>query len=353
MKLGIGVDIWNQARLDIPLAQEQLARVQLAERLGYDSVWSAEIYGIDAITPLAWIAAHTRHIRLGTAVCQVAARPAVTAAMQFGTLEALAGPGRAICGLGLSGPQIVEGWYGQPWGKPNALLRDYVSIIKKVFARQGPLTHDGPQISLPYVGDGSLGVGKPLKSILHMNPDIPVFLATGGPANTALMAELADGWLPLGYTPGSAHLYTEAIQKGLDRAGRTWDDIEIQAGARVSITDDVQGAIDEAKPQFAFLVGGYGTREYNFHRDAMVRRGFGEAAERIQELFMAGRRDEAVAAVPDEYIDDGALIGSRQRVKERFARWCDTKATGLTIRADTDEELAYIAELAEAEPRAD
>ncbi len=346
MKLGIGVDVWNQARLEIPLA-----KVELAERLGYDSVWSAEIYGTDAITPLAWIAAHTQHIRLGTAVCQVAARPAVTTAMQFGTLEALAGQGRAICGLGLSGPQIVEGWYGQPWGKPNALLRDYVTIIKKVFARQEPVTHDGPQISLPHTGPGSLGVGKPLKSILHMNPDIPVFLATGGPANTALMAELADGWLPLGYTPDSAHLYTEAIQKGLDWSGRTWDDIEIQAGARVSITDDVQAAIDSAKPQFAFLVGGYGTREHNFHRDAMVRRGFGEAAERIQELFMAGRREEAVAAVPDEYIDDGALIGSRQRIRERFNRWSDTRATGLTIRADTDEEMAYMAELAEARPR--
>ncbi|MCE2392878.1 MAG: LLM class F420-dependent oxidoreductase [Proteobacteria bacterium] len=330
-----------------------MRRIRLAERLGFDSLFTAEIYGTDAVTPLAYLASQTKYLRLGTAVAQVAARPPVTTAMQFGSVEELAGRGRVICGLGLSGPQIVEGWYGQPWGRPNPRLRDYVTIVRQVFRREGPVVHEGPQIQVPFSGEGALGIGKPLKSILHMNPDIPIWLATGGPANTTLMAEIADGWLPLGYTPDCAHIYRPQLEKGLARSGRTLADLEIQAGSTVRITDDVKGTIERAKPQVSFLVGGYGTREYNFHRDAMVRRGFGEAAERIQELFMAGRREEATAAVPDEYIDDGALIGSRQRIRQRFFRWADSDATGLTIRAVTDEEMAYIAELAECRPRPD
>jgi F420-dependent oxidoreductase-like protein len=346
MLLGLGVDVWNKAQLELPMAQ-----IRLAEQLGFDSIWTAEIYGADAITPLAFIAAHTEHIRLGTAVIQVAARPPVTTAMQMGTLDALA-PGRAIVGLGLSGPQIVEGWYGQAWGSPNAKLRDYVSIMKQVFRREGPVAWDGKQIQLPYRGPDALGVGKPLKSILHMNPDIPILLASGGPANVALMAELADGWLPLGYTPDSAHLYEAQLATGVARRtdGKTLDDLEIHSGCTVRITDDVKGAIHASKTQFAFLVGGYGTREHNFHRDAMVRRGYGDAAERVQELFLAGRRDEAVDAVPDDYIDDGALIGSEARIRERFERWTRTRATSLTIRGG-ETEMRLMADIVGARPR--
>lgn len=348
MKLGIGIDVWNLAELTLPME-----KILLAERLGFDSMWSAEIYGADAITPLAFVAAHTHHLRLGTAVIQIAARPPVTTAMQMGTVEALSGNrGRVICGLGVSGPQIVEGWYGQAWGSPNAKLRDYVSIMRQVFRREGPVAHEGAAISLPYTGEDALGVGKPLKPILHMRPDIPIWLATGGPANVRLTAELADGWLPLGYTPGSSHLYDEALAAGTQRRHHSLGPLEIQAGASVRITDDVQGAIDAGKPQIAFLVGGYGTRDHNFHRDAMVRRGFGEAAERIQELFLAGRRDEAVQAVPDDYIDDGALLGSPARIRERFTRWTDhTAATGLTLRTDQPEAMCLMAELAGCRPR--
>ena len=345
MKLGIGVDVWSQSVLNLPLD-----KIKNVERMGFDSVWTAEIYGADAVTPLAYIAAHTEHLRLGTAVMQVAARPPVTCAMQMGTLDAMSG-GRAIAGLGLSGPQIVEGWYGQPWGSPNQRLRDYVEIMKQVFRRDGPVVQDGTEIRLPYDGPGSVGVGKPLKSILHMNPDIPIWLASGGPANVALMAELADGWLPLGYTPDSAHLYKDSLNKGLAKSGRTMADLEVQVGCSVKITDDVAACLRESKAQISFLVGGYGTKEYNFHRDAMARRGYGEAADRIQDLFLGGRREEAVDAVPDEYIDDGGLYGSEQRIRERFKRWADTDATGMTIRADQPEALALMADICELRPR--
>ncbi len=347
MKLGLGLDVWSSARFDLPLD-----RVLLAERLGYDSVWTAEIYGADAVTPLAFLAAHTSHLRLGTAVAQVAARPPTTAAMQFGTLEAMA-PGRVVCGLGLSGPQVVEGWYGQPWRRPHQTLREYVDVVRQVFRREAPVALDGEVLRLPHDGPDGLGVGKPLKPILHMAPDLPVFLACGGSRNVRLAFEVADGWLPLGYTPGSAHLYADDIAAGLVAGGRTLADVEVQASARVALTDDVQAALDAARPQVAMLVGGYGTDEHNFHRDAMVRRGFDEAAGRIQELFAAGRREEAAAAVPDDYLDDGALIGDDQRIRAKWAAWEETDATGITVRPRSDEELRLLADIAGCEPLPD
>ena len=192
-----------------------------------------------------------------------------------------------------------------------------------------------------------------MTSILQMNPDIPIFLATGGPANVRLTAEVADGWLPLGYTPGSAHLYEEDLAEGLRRGDRTMDDLEVQTGVALCLTDDVGAALDAVRPGVAMRVGGYGTASHNFHRDAMVRRGFGEAADRIVELFVAGRREEAAAAVPDDYLDDGALVGSRRRITERFEQWCATVTTGLTVRPSTVDEMELMAELAGCEPRPD
>ena len=347
MRLGLGLDVWSSSRLDLPLK-----RVLLAERLGFDSVWSAEIYGVDAITPLAFLAAHTRHLRLGSSVAQIPARPPTTTAMQFATLDALA-PGRVVCGLGLSGPQVAEGWYGQPWGRPSARLRDYVTIVRKVLERESPVIHDGPEIRLPYDGPGSIGSGKPLKLILHPNPDLPIFLATGGPANVRLTAEMADGWLPLGYTPESAHLYEADLAEGFRLSGRTMADLEVQTGTTIRITNDVRAVLDAAKPAVAMRVGGYGIGDHNFHRDAMVRRGFGEAAERITELFAGGRRNEAAAAVPDDYVDEGALVGSPDRIAERFEAWRSTAVTGLTIRPSSVEEMELMARLAGCEPRSD
>jgi F420-dependent oxidoreductase-like protein len=342
LKLGLFVD-YAQARLAIPIE-----RIQLAERLGFDSVWTAEAYGSDAITPLAFIAARTRRLRLGTGVAQVAGRPPTMCAMQMATLDALAGGGRVIAGLGLSGPQIVEGWYGQPWGRPYYRLRDYVEIMRKVFQRKEPVRHDGREIQLPYRGPGALGIGKPLKSILHTNPDLPIWLATGSEANVRLTAQIADGWLPMGFVPGMLQVYRPWLEEGFRRGGgrRGLSDLEIQAQTHVHITDDVRAALAALKPMTALYVGGMGHKNLNFHKEAMARRGFAAEAERIQELFLAGRREEAVAAVPDEYLDAGALLGSPQRIRERWRAWEDSGATGLTLHARQPEALELLAELA-------
>lgn len=328
MKLGLMLG-YSGANLKIPLEN-----VKLAERLGYDSVWTAEAYGSDAITPLAFIAAHTDRIRLGTAVLQLAGRTPANAAMAMATLDQLAGGNRVICGIGVSGPQIVEGWYGQPWGKPYYRLKDYVSIMKKIWAREEPVTHDGKEIQLPFHGEGSLGIGKPLKSILHMNPDIPIWLGTGMESTVRLTAEIADGWLPLGYVPESAKLYDSWINEGLKRGGKTPDQFERQAMTQVQVTDNVQGALDRLKPGIALYVGGMGHKSKNFHNEMMVRRGYGDAAAKIQELYLAKRKDEAIAAVPDEFVDEGALIGPPDRIKQRFNAWENAGVSGLTISGD-------------------
>jgi len=341
MKLGLNLG-YSNAQMELPVKL-----VQLAEQLGFDSVWSAEAYGSDAITPLAYLAAITDRIRLGTGVMQLAARVPATAAMQIGTLEELAGRGRAIAGLGVSGPQIVEGWYGEPWGRPYWRIRDYVAIMRKIFAREAPVTHEGREISLPYTGEGALGIGKPLKSILHMNPDIPIWLGTGTETNVKLTAEIADGWLPLGFVPGSMKTYRPWLEEGFRRAGggKSLEDLEIQAMTRVLITDDVRSALQIMKPGVALYVGGMGHRTKNFHNDMMVRRGYGDAAARIQELYLAGRKEEAIEAVPDEFCDEGALVGPPARIEQRFREWQDSGATGLTIATDEPEALKLMARL--------
>jgi F420-dependent oxidoreductase-like protein len=344
MKLGLYLG-YSGARMSLPVE-----RVQLAERLGYDSVWTAEAYGSDAITPLAYLAAVTRRIRLGTGIMQLAARTPAAAAMAVATLDALAGGDRVIAGLGVSGPQIVEGWYGQPWGRPYWRVRDYVAIMKKVLARKEPVRHDGREISLPYTGPGALGVGKPLTSILHANPRIPIWLGTGTEAMVKLTAEVADGWLPLGFVPDSMTLVRPWLEEGFRRAGhgKSMKDLEIQARAQVIITDDVKGALGQLKPRIALYVGGMGHRDKNFHKDMMVRRGYGEAAARIQELYLAGRKEEATAAVPDEFCDEGALVGPVGRIRARYRAWADSGITGLTVVADQPEALELMADLARA-----
>jgi F420-dependent oxidoreductase-like protein len=344
--LGLALDAWSDADLKLPVE-----RVRLAERLGYDSVWTAEAYGADALTPLAYLAACTNTIKLATGVVQVSARAPAATAMAFATLESLAGRGRVIAGLGLSGPQIVEGWYGQPWAKPIARTRDYVAIMRKVFRREGPVAHDGTAITLPYSGADATGLGKPLKSILHPNPELPIYLAAGGPANVALAAEVADGWIPMGLSPANAAEFRATLEKGAARSGRALGTLAIQSSTSVHLTDDVAGTIARMKPRVALYVGGMGARDHNFHKDAMVRRGYADAAERIQELFLAGRRDEAIAAVPDEYVDEGGLIGSPERIAQRFAPWAECGITGLTIHTDQDEAIELMARVAQLEPR--
>jgi F420-dependent oxidoreductase-like protein len=341
MKLGLGIG-YSGARLQVPIE-----RIKLAERLGYDSVWTAEAYGSDAITVLAWIAAFTDRIRLGTGIMQLAGRTPAMAAMQAQTVDALAGGNRVIAGLGVSGPQIVEGWYGQPWGRPYWRLRDYIQIMRKVNRREAPVQHEGREISLPYTGEGAAGLGKPLMSILHTNPDLPIWLGSGSESTVKLTAELCDGWLPLGFVPGRMAAYKPWLEEGFRRAGggKSWNDFEIQAGGRVVITDDIPAALQQSKPQVALYVGGMGHSTMNFHKEQMRLRGYSEVAERIQELFLAGRKKEAIEAVPDEYVDEGGLYGSPERIGKRWTAWEESGITGFTVSTEQDEALRLMSQL--------
>lgn len=344
MKLGLGLDLYRARTLDVPVDL-----VRLCERNGYHSVWTAEAYGSDALTPLAFLAAHTSRIKLATGVVQVSARTPAATAMHAMSIDQLAGGNRVIIGLGVSGPQIVEGWYGQPWGSPAARLRDYVAIMRKVMNREQPVAHDGVELSLPYTGPGSIGQGKPLKSILHPAGEVEIWIASGGPVNTALAGEVADGWLPMGYGSDGWATHGPVIEKGWARRGGRPTNFELFGNVSIEITDDVRAAIDARKPLIGMYIGGMGSREHNFHKDAMARRGFPEAAERIQELWLAGRKEEAIAAVPDDHVDAGALIGSPDRIR---SRWRDVAVkdglTGLIVRASTDEGYLLAAELAGA-----
>jgi F420-dependent oxidoreductase-like protein len=285
---------------------------------------------------------------------QLAGRTPAMAAMQAATIDALAGGGRFVAGLGVSGPQIVEGWYGVPWGDPKERLRDYTLIMKKTFAREGPVTHDGKEISLPYAGEGAMGIGKPLKSILHMNPKIPIWLGTGSESNVRLTAEVADGWFPLAFVPGMMDLYRPWLEEGFRRAGggKGLADFEIQPGVTVVVTDEIEQAFDRMKPGIALYVGGMGHRNKNFHNDMMVRRGYPEAAQKIQELYLAGRKREAIDAVPNEYCDEASLVGPAQRIRERYKEWEGSGATGLTLSCRQGEGLELMADLTGSRDRA-
>lgn len=342
MKLALSIG-YSGAHIDLPVE-----RVQRAEELGYDSVWTAEAYGSDAVTPLAFLAAKTKRIKLGTAIMQLAARTPANAAMCAATVDAMAGGNRFLAGIGVSGPQIVEGWYGEPWGRPYYRIKDYVSIMRKIFRREEPVTHEGREISLPYTGDGALGVGKPLKSILHMNPDIPIYLGTGNESTVRLTGEIADGWLPLGFVPGSLHEYLPWLEQGFQRAGngKSLKNFEIQASVHVEVNEDVKEALKKLKPREALYIGGMGHKDKNFHKDMFVRRGFKDAADRVQELYLAGRKDEAADAIPDEWVDLKALVGPPARIKERYRAWEDSGATSLTVRTKQDEAVEVMAQAA-------
>ncbi len=314
MKLALGLDLYRGAQLTIPVEQ-----VRHVEQLGYHSVWTAEAYGSDALSPLAYLAAVTDRIKLATGVVQIAARTPAATAMHAMTIDAMAGGGRVIIGLGVSGPQIVEGWYGQPWGSPTQRLREYVAIMHKVLARE-PLTNDGPEYPLPYRGPGSTNQGKALRSILHPTDGIEIWLAAGGPINTALTAEIADGFLPMGWGDEGPGAMGPALEKGFDRRGGRPDKFEIFGGCNVVITDDIRGTIDAMKPLTAMYVGGMGSATHNYHREAMARRGFPEeagadpgAVARRQE---AGSRRRGARRVPRRrradrpgVADQGALAG--------------------------------------------
>jgi F420-dependent oxidoreductase-like protein len=278
---------------------------------------------------------------LCTGIVQISARTPASCAMAALTLDHLSN-GRFTLGLGVSGPQVVEGWYGQPFGKPLARTREYVEIVRRILAREEPVEFHGEHYSLPYDGPGSWGLGKPLRSITHpMRADLPILLGAEGPKNIALAADIADGWMPLYYSPFRQEVYTDSLKAAADKPN--FEVCVNVMGCRIS--DDIEEALMPTKAALAFYIGGMGSRDRNFHKDAMARRGYGEAAERIQELFLAGRREEAIAAVPDQFIDDGGLIGSPARIRERFEPWTRCGITGLTIRTDQDEALELMADI--------
>ena len=328
MKLGLSIG-YSGAHLDLPVA-----RVQRAEELGYDSVWSAEAYGSDAITPLAFLAAKTNRIKLGTGIMQLAARTPANAAMSAASIDAMAGGGRFIAGLGVSGPQIVEGWYGQPWGRPYYRVKDYVAIMRKIFKREGPVTHQGREISLPYKGEGSAGLAKPLKSILHMNPDIPIYLGTGNKATVTLTAEIADGWIPTFFSVRRTKMFREWLQAGFSARGAAPPTFDVMPMVAVVVGDDVDACRASVKARLALYVGGMGARGRNFYNDIACRYGYEDAAKKVQDLYLAGRKADAEAAVPDGLVDEVALCGPRERIRELAAEWRASGVTTLMVAGD-------------------
>jgi F420-dependent oxidoreductase-like protein len=342
MKLALTLGYWGAQ----PPA-EAVPLIQAAERLGYDAVFTAESWGSDAFTPLAWWGAQTTRIKLGTSIVQISARPPTTTAMSALTLDHLSG-GRLILGLGVSGPQVVEGWYGQPFGRPLARTRDYVGIIRSVLARQGPVTSDGPHYPLPYHGPGALGLGKPLKPITHpLRADVPIWLGAEGPKNVALAAEIADGWLPIYYSPRVAGMYRSWLAEGFARrpdGAPSPDGFEIATNCQVVVTDDVEAAVAAMKPTLAFYIGGMGAKDMNFHKEVFARMGYEAEVDKIQDLFLEGRRDEAVAAVPDQLARDISLIGPPAKIRDDLAAWEEAGVTTLVVMSRSEAELAQVAD---------
>jgi F420-dependent oxidoreductase-like protein len=332
MKLGLalGTTAANPADLT-PL-------VLHAERLGYDSVWAAEAWGTDAATVLAWLAARTSSIKVGSAVMQMPGRTPANAAMTAATLDAMSG-GRLLLGLGTSGPQVVEGWHGQPWGRPLERTREYVSIVRAALRRE-IVVHAGAHYRIPYDGPDAAGLGKPLKLMVEpLRAEVPIYLAAIGPKNVALAAEIADGWLPIFVVP---ERFTEAF--GPSVAERR-DGFEIAPTVSVLVGDDVQALRDRLKPTLALYVGGMGSRGRNFYNALMCRYGWEAEAARIQELYLAGCRREAIAAVPDALVDAVALVGPKERIRERLDAWRETPVTTVIVDSPQPEALVALAEL--------
>jgi F420-dependent oxidoreductase-like protein len=332
LKLGLQLGYWGAG--PPPDAEEKVAE---AERLGYDSVWTAEAYGSDALTPLAWYGSRTSRVRLGTAIVQLSARTPTATAMAAMTLDHLSN-GRLVLGLGVSGPQVVEGWYGAMFPKPLARTREYVGIIRQALARQGPVTSDGPHYPLPRTGPGTLGLGKPLKPIVHpLRSDLPIMLAAEGAKNIALAAEIADGWLPIFYAPAYDSAYREALAEGFAQPGarRRPEEFEVVCSVTTVVDDDVERAADSIRPVLALYIGGMGAREMNFHFDVFARMGFEAEAKKVQDLYLDGRKDEAAAAVPTALIEACALIGPLPKIRDDLAAWRESPVTTLLVGGGT------------------
>jgi F420-dependent oxidoreductase-like protein len=340
MRLGLNMGYSGSALgLDLSLIQE-------ADRLGFHSVWSAEAYGSDAVSTIAWVAAQTQRIGVGTAIMQIPARTPTLAATTALTLDQLSG-GRFLLGLGVSGPQVVEGWHGVPFGKPLARTREYVEIVRAVWRREKPLVFNGAYYQIPYAGPDATGLGKPLKSILHAGREIPIYLAAIGPKNVALAAEIADGWLPIFFSPDRMSVFKDSLEAGFQRAGggKSLTRFDIAPTVAVVLGADAAACRAVVKPRLALYVGGMGARDRNFYNELVCRYGYEEAAKRIQELYLAGKKDEAAAAVPDALVDEVALCGPRERITERLSRWTSAGVTTMICGVGQVEALRTMAEL--------
>ena len=340
MRLGLNLGYSaSTTGLDLSLVHE-------ADRLGYHSVWSAEAYGSDAVSPIAWVAARTERIRVGTAIMQIPARTPTLTATTAMTIDRLSG-GRFLLGLGVSGPQVVEGWHGVPFGKPLARTREFVEIVRAVWRREQPVEFAGAHYQIPYRGADATGLGKPLKSILRGRADIPIYLAAIGPKNVALAAEIADGLLPIFFSPERLGGFREALDVGFRAAGggKSLATFDLAPTVVVVPGDDVAACRAVLKPQLALYVGGMGARGKNFYNELVCRYGYEGDAKRIQDLYLSGRKDEATAAVPDALVDEVALCGPRERIRERLSAWTASGVTTLICAARTPEAVRLMAEL--------
>ena len=339
MRFGLNVGYSGaQMSLNMELVRE-------ADRLGFHSVWSAEAYGSDAVTPLAWMAAQTTRIHVGSGIMQMPARTPAMTAMTATTLDQLSG-GRMLLGLGVSGPQVVEGWHGVPYGNPLRRTREYVEILRAIWAREKPLEHTGPHYQIPYRGTGASGLGKPLKSILH-GRQIPIYIAAVGPKSVEQTAEIADGWLPMFFSPYRTHVYGDALAAGFRKAGngKGLHNFDVAPGPIVILGDDVESCLAFVKPVLALYVGGMGARGKNFYNELACRYGFEAEAKKIQDLYLDGKKAEATAAVPDKLADEVSLVGPKERIRDRLAAWREARVTTVICGLQQIEALRAIAEV--------
>jgi F420-dependent oxidoreductase-like protein len=342
MKLGLQLGYWMAQ----PPA-DALEKMLEAEKLGFDTVFTAESWGSDAFSPLAWYGSRTSRIRLGTSIVQIAGRTPTSTAMHALTIDHLSG-GRVVLGLGVSGPQVVEGWYGQPFGKPLARTREYVDVIRQVMRREGPVVNDGPHYPLPFTGPNSIGMGKALKPITHpLRADLPIWLGAEGPKNIAMTAEIADGWLPIYYSPKVAGMYNGWLDEGFARPGARSNRkaFEIATNCQVVVTDDVENTLRSMTPMLGFYIGGMGAKEMNFHKDVFGRMGYEKEAQEVQDLFFEGKRDDAIAAVPLEMAADISLVGPAAKIRDDLAQWDEAGVTMLVIGARDLAEMRQVAEV--------
>lgn len=340
MRLGL-VSGYSGSQMGLPMEL-----ILEAERLGFDSVWTAEAYGSDAIVPLAWIGALTKKIRLGTAIVQMPARTPAATAMTAMTLDALSG-GRFILGIGPSGPQVVEGWHGVPYGKPLQRTREYIDIVRKILAREAPVEHHGKEYQIPYTGPGASGLGKPLKSILHGRKDLPIYTASISPKGIALAAEIADGVIPVWMNPERWDLYEGPIKQGFAKSGgkKSMDNFEVSPFVTCVMGADVEKCRMPVRAQLALYIGGMGARSKNFYNDYAKRLGYEEAAVKIQDLYLTGKKNEAMALVPDKLIDDVALVGPKERIRDRLAAWKASPVKTMLIGTGSIDAVRALAEM--------